>query len=73
MNAPVNWFARGRDAFTEGKPCELTEARISSRARQKWRDGWNHQARLTARKRSPEEIAEFKTGVAGILEVLKSA
>ena len=69
----VNWFSRGRDAFTEGKPCEIADARISSRARQKWREGWNHQARMNMPKRSPKEIAEFKDGVAGILAALKSA
>ena len=47
MSRPkVDWFQRGRDAFTEGKPCQITDARINGQDRQAWHDGYDHQQAL---------------------------
>ena len=55
----VDWFSRGRDAFTEGKRCFFDDARVRGDQRQAWYDGWNHQARLNNRaKMSDADRAE---------------
>ncbi len=48
----VDWFSRGRDAFTEGKKCFIDDARIRGDQRQNWYDGWNHQALLNSRSKT---------------------
>jgi len=68
----VNWFDRGRDAMTEGHPCVITDARISSADRQAWYAGWHHQARLNSAKSIPPgDRSEAITGLQSILESLK--
>jgi len=68
----VNWFDRGRDAMTEGRPCLITDARISGPDRQAWYAGWHHQARLNSSKSIPAgDRAEAIEGVRGILNTLK--
>ena len=46
MARKVDWFQRGRDAFTEGQPAHITDARINGRDRQAWHDGYQHQQSL---------------------------
>lgn len=70
----VDWFQRGCDAFTEGRPCEIADARTTGLARQKWHAGWHHQARLnTAKKLTPEARAEAASGIAEILKTLRTS
>jgi len=55
----VDWFSRGRDAYTEGKRCFFDDARVRGDQRQSWYDGWHHQARLNnSSKISDEDRAE---------------
>lgn len=56
----VDWFSRGRDAFTEGRPCFFADARVSGADRSAWYAGWNHQARINnACKISDEDRTEL--------------
>ena len=69
----VNCFDRGRDALTEGRPCLITDARISSPDRQAWYAGWHHQARLNSAKNIPTgDRSEAVAGVQEILNTLKN-
>lgn len=69
----VDWFSRGRDAMTEGRPCFINDARISGQSRQSWYAGWNHQARLNNSKNSTAaEIDEALAAIQQIIESLKS-
>jgi hypothetical protein len=69
----VNWFDRGRDAMTEGRPCLIRDARISNQDRQAWYAGWNHQARLnTAKTIPPGDRADAIAGLQQILDQLNS-
>jgi hypothetical protein len=70
----VDWFSRGRDAMTEGRPCHINDARISNASRQDWYSGWNHQARLNNAKHiTPEARAEAIAGLQDILDTLKTS
>lgn len=64
----VNWFERGRDAMTEGRPCIITDARISGPDRQSWYGGWHHQARLNTAKNIPP--SDRTDAIAGLQEIL---
>ena len=68
----VVWFDRGRDAMTEGRPCIITDARISGSDRQAWYDGWNHQARLNAPATDPDARNEAIAALSQILTQIKS-
>jgi hypothetical protein len=68
----VNWFDRGRDAMTEGRPRIIRDARISSSDRQAWYAGWQHQASLNSAKSIPAaDRAEAVAALQEILETLK--
>lgn len=58
MSAKVDWFTRGRDAFTAGKSRHIQDARITGRDRNDFRRGWNFQARLNAPPRDPVALTE---------------
>lgn len=69
MKSKVDWFSRGRDAFTEGRPCFIRDARISGRDRSDWYAGWNHQRSLNA---SPPLQADVDAAIEGIDGILKA-
>lgn len=70
----VDWFSRGRDAMTEGRPCFIDDARISGPDRQAWYDGFNHQAWLNTRKSIPEtDKTEAIAALQEILDTLKQS
>ena len=70
MSTPsINWFNRGRDAFTEGQPCFFNDARITGASRQAWYDGWKHQRNLNT---SPAARADLDQAIASIGEIIKS-
>lgn len=46
MSRKVDWFSRGRDAFTEGRPAFCDDARISGQDRADWHRGYDHQKAL---------------------------
>ena len=69
----LNWFDRGRDAMTEGRPCIMTDARISGSDRQAWYDGWNHQARLNSPDANPDDRAAAIAALSQILSLIKSS
>jgi len=54
----VNWFDRGRDAFTEGHPRFIEDARISGKDRASWHEGWNYQSLLNNRQKVSAETRE---------------
>lgn len=69
----VDWFQRGRDAFTEGRPRFIKDARISGKDRAAWYAGWNHQANTNnLAKLAPEERAELATAFGEILSAIRS-
>lgn len=66
----VNWFDRGRDSMTEGRPCRNTDARISGPDRQSWYAGWHHQARINSSKNIPP--GDRADAIAGLQEILNT-
>ena len=68
----VDWFSRGRDAFTEGKPCFCQDARISGADRNAWYEGWKHQQRLNGSPRLQAEVNEAVEGIQEILTALRA-
>jgi len=71
MSRKVEWFQRGRDAMTEGRPCFCQDARISGADRQAWYEGWKHQARLNGSKALQEEVDKAIQGIGDILTTLR--
>jgi len=73
MSKKVDWFSRGRDAFTEGRPCFIKDARITGNDRSAWYAGWNHQAGINhLAKIPPETRADLAASIAEILTTLRS-
>jgi len=72
MSRKVLWFDRGRDAFTEGKPCVITDARITGKDRQDWFDGWRHQKNLNAKEAPESERKKTIAALRSIREALDS-
>ena len=62
----VDWFDRGRDAFTQGKECFISDARISGACRERWYQGWRHQRNLNTTPASEEDRADAIAGVQDI-------
>ena len=69
---PVDWFNRGRDAFTEVRPCFCNDARISGASRQAWYNGWRHQQALNTSPALREELDQAIAGIGEILDLIKS-
>jgi hypothetical protein len=55
MNRKADWFSRGRDAFTEGRPGFCDDARISGKDRAEWHRGYAHQQALNSTQASDDE------------------
>ena len=57
------WHYRGREARGQGKPCVLTDGRISPAARRAWIEGWQAEEALRNPPPLPtdEEIADSKS------------
>ena len=55
MSRKVDWFERGRDAFTEGRPGFCDDGRISGQDRADWHRGYRHQQALNSTQASDEE------------------
>ena len=73
MIRKVDWFSRGRDAFTEGRPCFIRDGRISGNDRSAWYAGWNHQSRINGLANLPaEERANLAAAFADILTAIRS-
>lgn len=70
MRHKVDWFSRGRDAFTSGKPCFIDDARISGADRQAWYRGWHHQRNLNTRPATATELAEAISFIQSIRDSL---
>ncbi|BCU76017.1 hypothetical protein [Luteolibacter sp. LG18] len=70
MSRKVLWFDRGRDAFTEGKPCHFDDARVSGHDRQEWYRGWRHQQHLNAKPRPDHEREDTRAALREIRESL---
>jgi len=69
----IDWFQRGKDAFTEGRPCFIRDSRISSKDRSAWYAGWNHQSRTNYLANLPSEERENLAAAFGqILEAVRS-
>ena len=67
----VDWFSRGRDAFTEGRPCFCQDARISSADRNAWYEGWKHQRNLNTDPATGEAHREALATIAEILQSIR--
>lgn len=66
------WFHRGREARSLGELRILNDGRISSKNRQEFYHGWDHEDRMRSQNHTPEEIAEFQAGIAAIRAALKN-
>jgi hypothetical protein len=69
MKHKVDWFARGRDAFTEGVPCFIRDARLTGQDRQAWYAGWRHQQNLNT---CPAEATELAATLAALQAIRDS-
>jgi hypothetical protein len=54
MKRKVDWFSRGRDAYTEGRPGFCDDARISGKDRAAWHRGYEHQKTLNTQASDEE-------------------
>ena len=63
----IDHFSRGRDAYTEGRPCFCDDARLSGFSRQAWYNGWNYQRNLNT---TPAARADLDQAIAGIGEII---
>lgn len=73
MSQKVDWYSRGRDAFTEGRPCFIKDARISAADRTSWYAGWNHQSRVNGlAKMSEQDRAALSDAFGEILAAVRS-
>lgn len=69
----VDWFSRGRDAYSDGKPCTISDARLRNDQRQAWYAGWNHQARQNNRLQiSDEERTELLADIKEIADSIRT-
>ena len=68
MSRKLAWFDRGRDAFTEGRPCFIADGRASGKDRQDWYDGWKHQQNLN----TPPASEEARAATIAELESIKN-
>ncbi len=51
-------FHRGKEARSNGRPCSMTDGRLSRKSRDEWYAGWNYQDGLMKPAPSTEEIAQ---------------
>jgi hypothetical protein len=68
----INWFIRGRDAFTAGKPGFCDDARISGASRQAWYEGWKYQRNLNTTPAAREDLDEAVASIREIILAIKS-
>lgn len=72
MSRNVDHFSRGRDAYTEKRPCFCDDARLSGKARNAWYEGWKHQRNLNTQPAAAEAQQAAISGLGEILAKLKS-
>lgn len=69
----VDWFSRGQDAFTEGRPCFIKDARISAADRSAWYAGWNHQSRINGlAAMSDKDRSELSSAIGEMLSAVRN-
>jgi hypothetical protein len=69
----VDWFQRGRDAFTAGHPRFIKDARISGKDRAAWYAGWNHQSQKNTAGEIPQETRQALSNcISETLNLLRS-
>jgi hypothetical protein len=67
----TDWFSRGRDSYTEGKPCYFDDSRTSSAGRRAWYEGWNHQRNLNTQPAAKRDLEETISALEEIKQSLK--
>lgn len=59
MNQPdSHHFHNGKAARLAGKPCHISDARMSHQSRTEWYAGWNYQDALMQPPPSPEHVTQ---------------
>lgn len=66
-------FHNGKAARAAGKPCVITDARMTPDSRQLWYDGWNTQNALMQQPPSQEEIEQNESFLQGLKAELKAS
>lgn len=66
-------FHAGKAARRAGKPCVITDGRMTPQSRQQWYDGWNCQDALMRPAPSQAEIDDTASFLTGLKASLKGA
>lgn len=66
-------FHNGKAARAAGKPCLITDARMTPESRQLWYDGWNTQNALMQPPASQAEIDDTASFLTNLRAELKGA
>jgi hypothetical protein len=65
-------FHNGKAARAAGKPCVISDGRMTPQTRQEWYDGWNYQDALMRPVPSAEEIEDTASFLQSLKLTLKS-
>lgn len=65
-------FHNGKAARAAGKPCVISDGRMTAQTRQEWYDGWNHQDALMRPVPTEAEIEDTAAFLRGLKLTLKS-
>lgn len=72
MNAKVDWFERGKQAFSAGLPRFIKDSRLSNKDRAAWYAGWNSQSQTNGiANLAPDARTDLADGIADILKCIR--
>jgi hypothetical protein len=66
-------FHAGKAARQAGKPCRITDGRMSGKSRLEWYEGWNVQDAYLRGQPDPEDVAQNETFFADLRAELRGA
>ena len=69
----TDWFNKGRNAYTDGKPMFCQDARISGCDRNAWYAGWKHQQNLNTQPAAAAAQAEAIASIGQILTTVRNS
>jgi len=64
-------FHNGKAARAAGKPCVISDGRMTPQTRQEWYDGWNYQDALMRPVPSADEIEDTASFLRGLKQSVK--
>lgn len=73
MNAKVDWFERGKQAFSAGLPRFIKDSRLSNKDRAAWYAGWNAQSQTNGiANLAPDARTDLADAVGSILAEIRT-